>query len=75
MILQPPFSPPVPFDDAAAALAQARRIYDAGCAHLRAALADYIGAPAASPSAPPAALAGMPQAWQKRENALLRAWQ
>ncbi len=52
MILQPPFSPPVPFDDAAAALAQARRIYDAGCAHLRAALADYIGAPAASPSAP-----------------------
>ena len=51
MISLPSFTPPTPFDDAAAALAQARRIYDDGCAHLRAALADYIAGPA-SPSGP-----------------------
>ena len=46
MISLPPFQPPAPFTDAEAALAQVRRIYDAGCAHLRNALAAYIAGPA-----------------------------
>ncbi|MBP6667576.1 MAG: AMP nucleosidase, partial [Ottowia sp.] len=46
MISLPPFQPPAPFTDADAALAQVRRIYDAGCAHLRNALAAYIAGPA-----------------------------
>ena len=46
MISLPPFTPPTPFDDAAAALAQVHRIHQLGCAHLRAALADYIAGPA-----------------------------
>ncbi|MFD1710223.1 AMP nucleosidase [Ottowia sp. GY511] len=46
MISLPPFIPPAPFDDAAAALAQVQRIYDAGCAHLRSALLAYIEGPA-----------------------------
>ncbi|HRL29229.1 MAG TPA: AMP nucleosidase, partial [Ottowia sp.] len=46
MISLPHFQPPAPFTDADAALAQVRRIYDAGCAHLRNALAAYIAGPA-----------------------------
>ncbi|MGB3067164.1 MAG: AMP nucleosidase [Ottowia sp.] len=42
MISLPPFVPPAPFTDAAAALAQAQRIYEAGLAHLRAALHAYV---------------------------------
>ncbi|MDO5691402.1 MAG: AMP nucleosidase, partial [Pseudomonadota bacterium] len=42
MISLPPFVPPTPFTDAAAALAQARRIYDAALAHLRSALQAYV---------------------------------
>lgn len=38
----PPFVPPTPFTDAAAALAQAQRIYEAGLAHLRGALQAYV---------------------------------
>ena len=39
MLAHPPFTPPAAFTDPSAALAQARQIYDAACAHLRAALA------------------------------------
>ncbi|WP_028604603.1 AMP nucleosidase [Ottowia thiooxydans] len=42
MISLPSFVPPAPFTDAAAALAQAQRIYDAGLAHLRSALQAYV---------------------------------
>lgn len=42
MISLPHFIPPESFTDAAAALAQAQRIYEAGVAHLRAALHDYV---------------------------------
>ena len=42
MISLPPFIPPESFTDAAAALAQAQRIYEAGVAHLRAALLRYV---------------------------------
>ena len=38
----PPFIAPVAFDDAAAALAQVRTIYDGGIAHLRAALQHFV---------------------------------
>ncbi len=46
MISLPPFVPPAPFTDPEAALAQVRRIHDAGCTHLRNALAAFIGGPA-----------------------------
>ena len=42
MISLPPFVPPTPFTDPAAALAQAQRIYDAALAHLRGALQAYV---------------------------------
>ncbi|QTD45080.1 AMP nucleosidase [Ottowia testudinis] len=51
MISLPLFVPPAPFTDAAAALAQVRRIYNAGCTHLREALAAYI-AGSAEPDGP-----------------------
>ncbi len=47
MISLPPFLPPAPFTDAAAALAQVHRVYEAGCAHLRDALAAYMVGPIA----------------------------
>ena len=53
MVSHAPFTPPVAFTDPAAALAQAQQIHDAGCAHLRAALAAYL----AGPAEPPAELA------------------
>ena len=42
MISLPSFVPPESFTDPAAALAQAKRIYDAGVAHLRTALHAYV---------------------------------
>ena len=52
MLAHPPFTPPAAFTDPSAALAQARQIYDAACAHLRAALAAYIAGPAEPDAAP-----------------------
>ena len=42
MPLQPPFIAPARFDDAEAALAQARAIYDASVAHLRDAMQRFV---------------------------------
>ncbi len=42
MTLQPPFVPPARYDDAAAALAQVRAIYDANVAHLRDCLQRFV---------------------------------
>ena len=42
MISLPPFVPPTPFTDAAAALALAQRIYEASLAHLRSGLQAYV---------------------------------
>jgi len=43
MTLRPDFIAPARFDDAAAALAQVRAIYDGGTAHLRATLQAFVG--------------------------------
>ena len=42
MISLPPFVPPTPFTDAAAALALVQRIYETSLAHLRAGLQAYV---------------------------------
>ncbi len=46
MISLPPFIPPAAFHNAADALAEVQRIYDAACAHLRDALLAFIEGPA-----------------------------